>query len=57
MGKRLRFTIAKAKAFNHVVPDFGIVANTTSVSLAWKCLWKEIMDWISLAWYQNPCYL
>jgi hypothetical protein len=40
-AKRLRFTTAKAKAFNNVVPDFGMVANTTSVSLAWKCLCME----------------
>ena len=46
--------MAKAKAFSHVVPDFGMVANTISVSVAWKCFWKVIMDWISAAWHQKP---
>jgi hypothetical protein len=38
--------MANVSAFNQVVPDFGIEARTTSLSLAWKWFWKEIIDCI-----------
>ena len=36
IGIRLRLRIAKAMAFNQVVPALGMVARTRSVSLARK---------------------
>jgi hypothetical protein len=45
-----QLTMANVMVFNHVVPNFGIEATTTSLSLGWKWFWKEIIDCICGGW-------
>lgn len=49
-----RLTMANVSAFNQVVPDFGKLATTISLSLAWKWFWKEFIGWIKFDGHQKP---